>query len=82
MIILFVLAAVFAGPITALYGQDYTQSNNKGVHSLLESAGVLAALCLIQPPPGRVQAQRERLDEAVLDHRGSSASHLAASAAK
>ena len=36
VIILFVLAAVFAGPITALYGQDYTQSHNTGPKSLLD----------------------------------------------
>jgi peptide/nickel transport system permease protein len=36
VIVLMVLAAVFAGPLMALYGQDYTQSNNTGTKSLLD----------------------------------------------
>ena len=36
IIILFVLIAVFAGPLTALYGQDYTDQHNTGTGSLLD----------------------------------------------
>lgn len=36
VIVLFVIVAVFAGPITAILGQDYTQAHNVGKGSLLD----------------------------------------------
>src|SRR5439155_20272051 len=46
-----------------------------------EGASVLAALFGVQPSPGRVEAQRQRLDEGGLAHASPSENQRAASAA-